>query len=160
MCVTGQVASKYIGSDAFQETDITGVTLPITKHNYLVTRAAEIAPTLRQAFYVARSGRPGPVLVDITKDAQQASTDFVWDDGPVRLPGYRPEHRPREEDMARAIDLINAAERPVIFAGHGIIAAEASPLLRELVREVRHPGGVDAPRAGRLSGHVTRCASG
>src|SRR5579863_6731822 len=106
VCVTGQVSSKYIGSDAFQETDITGVTLPITKHNYLVTRAEDIAPTLRQAFYVARSGRPGPVLVDITKDAQQASADFVWDGGPVRLPGYRPEHRPREEDVARAVDLI------------------------------------------------------
>ena len=93
VCITGQVASKLIGSDAFQETDITGVTLPITKHNYLVTRVEDIAPTLRQAFYVARSGRPGPVLVDITKDAQQASTDFVWDDGPVRLPGYRPDHQ-------------------------------------------------------------------
>jgi acetolactate synthase-1/2/3 large subunit len=133
VCITGQVASKYIGSDAFQETDITGVTLPITKHNYLVTRAADIAPTLRQAFYVARSGRPGPVLVDITKDAQQASAEMVWDDGPVRLPGYRPEHRPREEDIARAIDLINASERAVIFAGHGIIAAGASALLMELV---------------------------
>src|SRR5271165_6157808 len=78
VCITGQVASKYIGSDAFQETDITGVTLPITKHNYLVTRVNDIAPMLRQAFYVARSGRPGPVLVDITKDAQQATTEFVW----------------------------------------------------------------------------------
>src|ERR1700678_3627967 len=87
VCITGQVSSKVIGSDAFQETDITGVTLPITKHNYLVTRAQDIAPMLRQAFYVARSGRPGPVLVDITKDAQQASTDFVWDDRPVRVPG-------------------------------------------------------------------------
>ena len=72
VCITGQVGSKLIGSDAFQETDITGITLPITKHNYLVTRADELAPTLREAFYVARSGRPGPVLVDITKDAQQA----------------------------------------------------------------------------------------
>jgi acetolactate synthase-1/2/3 large subunit len=139
VCVTGQVASRFIGSDAFQETDITGVTLPITKHNYLVTRAADIAPMLRQAFYVARSGRPGPVLVDITKDAQQASTDFVWDDGPVRLPGYRPEHRPREEDLKRAIELIDAAERPVIFAGHGVIAAGASALLRELVDKTGIP---------------------
>jgi acetolactate synthase-1/2/3 large subunit len=139
VCVTGQVASRFIGSDAFQETDITGVTLPITKHNYLVTRAADIAPMLRQAFYVARSGRPGPVLVDITKDAQQATTDFVWDDSPVRLPGYRPEHRPREEDLKRAIDLIDAAERPVIFAGHGIIAAGASALLKELVEKTGIP---------------------
>src|SRR4030081_1956560 len=88
VCVTGQVSSKLIGSDAFQETDITGGTLPITKHNYLVTRVEDIVPAMRQAFYVARSGRPGPVLVDITKDAQQASTNFEWDEGPVRLPGY------------------------------------------------------------------------
>src|SRR5262249_12030558 len=80
VCITGQVASRSLGSDAFQETDITGVTLPITKHNYLVTRAAEIAGTLREAFYIARSGRPGPVLVDITKDAQQASVEPVWTD--------------------------------------------------------------------------------
>ncbi len=139
VCVTGQVASRFIGSDAFQETDITGVTLPITKHNYLVTRAADIAPMLRQAFYVARSGRPGPVLVDITKDAQQAATDFVWDDAPVRLPGYRPEHRPRDEDLKRAIELIDAAERPVIFAGHGVIAAGASALLKELVDKTGIP---------------------
>jgi len=139
VCVTGQVASKYIGSDAFQETDITGVTLPITKHNYLVTRAEDIAPMLRQAFYVARSGRPGPVLVDITKDAQQASTDFVWDDSPVRLPGYRPEHRASEADLKRAVALIDAAERPVLFSGHGIIAAGASELLRELVEKAGIP---------------------
>src|SRR3954447_5603401 len=85
VCITGQVSSSLLGSDAFQETDITGVTLPITKHNYLVTRAEDVAPTLREAFYVARSGRPGPVLVDITKDAQQASTEFVLDDEEVRL---------------------------------------------------------------------------
>jgi acetolactate synthase I/II/III large subunit len=139
VCVTGQVASKYIGSDAFQETDITGVTLPITKHNYLVTRAEDIAPMLRQAFYVARSGRPGPVLVDITKDAQQASTDFIWDDSPVRLPGYRPEHHASDADLKRAVALIDAAERPVLFAGHGIIAAGASALLRELVEKTGIP---------------------
>src|SRR6476646_6085691 len=79
VCITGQVGSKLIGSDAFQEVDITGITLPITKHNYLVTRAEDIAPALREAFYVARSGRPGPVLVDITKDAQQARVEFQWD---------------------------------------------------------------------------------
>src|SRR5690349_8403534 len=83
VCITGQVASRVIGSDAFQETDITGVTLPITKHNYLVTRAADIAKTIREAFYIARSGRPGPVLVDITKDAQQQSCEAVFSDEPV-----------------------------------------------------------------------------
>src|SRR5687767_14963836 len=85
VCITGQVSSTLLGSDAFQETDITGVTLPITKHNYLVTRAEDIAPTLREAFFVARSGRPGPVLVDITKDAQQASVELVWPEEPPKL---------------------------------------------------------------------------
>src|SRR5688572_20713144 len=78
VCITGQVPSSLLGSDAFQETDITGVTLPITKHNYLVTRVDELAQVLREAFFIARPGRPGPVLVDITKDAQQASTEVVW----------------------------------------------------------------------------------
>jgi acetolactate synthase-1/2/3 large subunit len=139
VCVTGQVASQYIGSDAFQETDITGVTLPITKHNYLVTQVEEIAPMLRQAFYVARSGRPGPVLVDITKDAQQASAPFVWDGSPVRLPGYRPEHRPSEEDVRRAAELIDAAERPIVFCGHGIIASGATTLLEEFIEKTGIP---------------------
>src|ERR687897_2933123 len=79
VCITGQVGSKLIGTDAFQETDITGVTLPITKHNYLVTRAEDIAPTFREAFEIAASGRPGPVHIDITKDAQQSSCEFDWD---------------------------------------------------------------------------------
>ena len=77
VCITGQVGSKLIGSDAFQETDVTGVTLPVTKHNYLVSEASDVAATIHEAFYVARSGRPGPVLVDITKDAQQSSAEFV-----------------------------------------------------------------------------------
>ena len=98
VCITGQVSSKLIGSDAFQETDITGVTLPITKHNYLVTRVEDIAPTLRQAFYVARSGRPGPVLVDITKDAQQAATRLRLGRparAPARLPARSQRRAPR-----------------------------------------------------------------
>ena len=103
VCITGQVGSKLIGSDAFQETDITGVTLPITKHNYLVTRADDVAPTIREAFHVAASGRPGPVLIDITKDAQQSSAEFDWDAAApqdARLsagpsPGARPTTRAR-----------------------------------------------------------------
>jgi acetolactate synthase-1/2/3 large subunit len=139
VCITGQVSSKLIGSDAFQETDITGVTLPITKHNYLVTRVEDIMPTLRQAFYVARSGRPGPVLVDITKDAQQAKMEFAWDESPVRLPGYRPELRARPDDLRRAVELIDRAERPIIFCGHGVVAAGADALLRELVEKTGVP---------------------
>src|SRR3974390_3164836 len=91
VCITGQVGSKLIGSDAFQETDITGITLPVPKHNYLVTHASEVAQTLREAFYVASSGRPGPVLVDITKDAQQSTCEFDWDKAKPQLPGYRPD---------------------------------------------------------------------
>ena len=133
VCVTGQIGSKHIGSDAFQETDITGVTLPITKHNYLITRAQDIAKTIKEAFYVARSGRPGPVLVDITKDAQQASVEPVWSDEPVRMRGYRPEHSAKQADLERAAELINGAQRPVILAGHGIVRAEATALLRSFV---------------------------
>ena len=122
VCITGQVGSKLIGSDAFQETDITGVTLPITKHNYLVTHASELARTLREAFYVAASGRPGPVLVDITKDAQQSSCEFDWEAAKPQLPGYRPDLSPTSEDYSKALKLIQEAKRPVILAGHGILA--------------------------------------
>jgi acetolactate synthase-1/2/3 large subunit len=129
VCITGQVAGPLLGSDAFQETDITGVTLPITKHNYLVTRASEIGPTLREAFEVARSGRPGPVLVDITKDAQQESAPFAWE-------AWRPRGRrvptramdPREA-MERAVAMIDAAERPLILAGQGVVASAATDAL-------------------------------
>ncbi len=139
VCVTGQVGSKLIGSDAFQETDITGVTLPITKHNYLVTHVDDIARTIREAFYIARSGRPGPVLVDITKDAQQATTVPVWSDAPVQMRGYRPDHRARGDELARAAELIDRAKRPVILAGHGIVKAEATAVLRDLVDKTSMP---------------------
>ena len=139
VCVTGQVSSRLIGSDAFQETDITGVTLPITKHNYLVTKVDDIARTIREAFYLARSGRPGPVLVDITKDAQQASTVPHWSDAPVRMRGYRPDHRAGLDDLARAVELIDRAKRPVILAGHGIVKAEAGEQLREFVAKTGIP---------------------
>src|SRR3979490_249718 len=115
VCITGQVGSKLIGSDAFQETDITGVTLPITKHNYLVTHASEVARTVREAFYVARSGRPGPVLIDITKDAQQSTCEF--DGKPVKpqLPGYRPDLSPTPEEYKPAPGLIYAAKRATML---------------------------------------------
>src|SRR5512140_317493 len=109
VCITGQVTSKLIGYDAFQETDVTGITLPITKHNYLVTRVQDIMPVIREAFYIARSGRPGPVLVDICKDAQQASIEWEYDESPIKLPGYRPNLSPVSAKIERAADLINAA---------------------------------------------------
>ena len=135
VCITGQVGSKLIGSDAFQETDITGVTLPITKHNYLVTRAEDVAPTIREAFHVAASGRPGPVLIDITKDAQQSSCEFDWDAAAPKLRGYRPDHRPAPADFQQALALISEAKRPVILAGRGIIQSGATEQVRRVRRE-------------------------
>ncbi len=139
VCITGQVPEQVIGTDAFQETDVTGVTLPITKHNYLVTEVDKLATTLHEAFYVARSGRPGPVLVDVAKDAQVAEADFEWDDAPVRLPGYRPDLRAAPETFQRAAELINSAKRPLILAGQGVIASGAMAALREFVKRTNIP---------------------
>jgi len=126
VCITGQVSSKVLGTDAFQEIDITGITLPITKHNFLVTRAEDIAPTIRLAFQIAATGRPGPVLVDITKDAQQATAPF--DFAAAAPPPHRPHPmlRAESDSIQEAIALIAAAKKPLIFAGHGIICAEAT----------------------------------
>jgi acetolactate synthase-1/2/3 large subunit len=139
VCITGQVGSKLIGSDAFQEIDITGITLPITKHNYLVTRADEVAGVVREAFMIARSGRPGPVLIDITKDAQQSSCEFDWE--ATRTPEHppRPDRRAPSEDYQRALDLINSAQRPVILAGHGILLSGALAQVRELAEKAGVP---------------------
>src|SRR5277367_543943 len=125
VCITGQVGSKLIGSDAFQETDITGVTLPITKHNFLVTRVEDIAPAIREAFYVAKSGRPGPVLIDITKDAQQSTCDFDWEAAAPHMRGYRPDLSPAKEAYEKALHLIREAKRPIILGGHGILISGA-----------------------------------
>ncbi len=125
VCITGQVGSRLIGSDAFQECDITGITLPITKHNYLVTSADDMAPAIREAFAVARSGRPGPVLVDITKDAQQGSALFDWDAAEPHLSQAYAAALPGDGAADEAIALINAAERPLILAGHGITLSGA-----------------------------------
>ena len=138
VCITGQVPSTVLGSDAFQETDITGITLPITKHNYLVTRAEDVAPTLREAFFIARSGRPGPVLVDITKDAQQgvARLDARL---PTRAARSRPIPTPTSDAIARAALLIDAAERPLILAGQGVLASGSTALLREFAEKTGVP---------------------
>ena len=139
LCITGQVGSRLIGSDAFQETDVTGVTLPITKHNYLVSNVDEIASTIHEAMYVARSGRPGPVLVDITKDAQQSSTELEWDPSDVKLPGYAPDLRATQAEYQRAADLINRAKRPVIFAGHGVMLSGAMRQVLDLAERTNIP---------------------
>ena len=139
VCITGQVSSGAIGSDAFQETDITGVTLPITKHNYLVTQPDEIASAIREAFAIARSGRPGPVLVDISKDAQQATIQPEWNLPPIRVPRNGKNGQVRIDELNRAVDLINASERPVILAGQGILQAACAPLLLELAEKTGIP---------------------
>jgi acetolactate synthase-1/2/3 large subunit len=142
VCITGQVGSKLIGSDAFQETDITGVTLPITKHNYLVTHASEVAQTISEAFYVARSGRPGPVLVDITKDAQQSTCEFDGKPVAPQLPGYRPDLSPTSEEYKQALELIHNSKRPVILAGHGIILSGAMEEVRTFAEKANIPVGL------------------
>jgi len=139
VCITGQVGSKLIGSDAFQETDITGITLPITKHNYLVTSPEDVAPAVREAFAVARGGRPGPVLVDITKDAQQGSCEVDWDAAEPHLTEAYDDALPGDGDVLDAIALINAAERPLILAGHGVMLSNAERQIVALAERAQIP---------------------
>jgi acetolactate synthase I/II/III large subunit len=131
VAITGQVSTTLIGTDGFQEADISGITLPITKHNFLVTKAGDIARTVAEAFHVASTGRPGPVLVDVAKDALQAETEFRWP--PVfDLPGYHPVTRPHSRQVREAARLIAAASRPVLYVGGGVIKSGASQELLEL----------------------------
>jgi acetolactate synthase-1/2/3 large subunit len=139
VCITGQVGSKLIGSDAFQETDITGITLPITKHNYLVASVDEVAHAVREAFAVARSGRPGPVLVDITKDAQQASCEVDWNAAEPHLSEAVDEALPGDGTAAEALELIAAAERPLILAGHGVMLSGAERHVLQLAERAQIP---------------------
>jgi acetolactate synthase I/II/III large subunit len=134
VCITGQVSSKLLGSDAFQEIDITGITMPITKHNTVVTHAGDIARTLREAFVIANSGRPGPVLVDVTKDAQQASCDFNWEAAAPQLPPKRQRVNYEKADFDRAVEMLNSAKRPLILAGHGIMVSGAMRAFEQFVR--------------------------
>ncbi len=140
--ITGQVVSKLIGYDAFQETDVTGITLPITKHNYLVTDVHDLNRVIREAFYIARSGRPGPVLVDIAKDAQQVSIDWEYDDSPIKLPGYRPDPHPMSKSVEQALEMIKSAKRPLILAGHGVMMSGAMDQLRQFAEKTRTPVAV------------------
>jgi acetolactate synthase-1/2/3 large subunit len=139
LCITGQVSSKVLGSDAFQEVDITGITLPVTKHNYLVTRAEEIAPVIREALLVARSGRPGPVLVDITKDAQQAAAEFDFAAAAPRPHRPHPMLRAESEEVLKAAELIRAAKKPMILAGHGVIRSNAREQVIALAERLQIP---------------------
>lgn len=131
VAITGQVASSAIGTDAFQEADIRGITMPITKHNFLVTNPADIPRTIAEAFYLASTGRPGPVLVDVSKDALQARTTFAWPTE-LNLPGYRPVSRPHAKQVREAARLILESRRPVLYVGGGTIRANAAQELRVL----------------------------
>lgn len=136
--ITGQVAAHLIGGDAFQETDVTGITLPITKHNYLVTRADEIAEVVCEAFYIARSGRPGPVLIDICKNAQIEQCEFVYPQD-VKLPGYQPVSHAPKEGLESAAGLIEKAQRPVILCGHGVLMSGAEEELMQFAVRTQTP---------------------
>ncbi len=142
VCITGQVASKVLGTDAFQEIDITGITLPVTKHNFLVSRAEEIAPAIRAAFQIAQSGRPGPVLVDITKDAQQATAIFDFAAARPRPYTPHPMLHCTDQRLHQAAEMIRKAERPVILAGHGILQSRAGEQIRSLAERMQIPVGM------------------
>ena len=136
--LTGQVPTNLIGNDAFQEVDIVGITRPCTKHNFLVKDITKLAQTLREAFYLARSGRPGPVLVDLPKDVMQASTEFVWP-GEVSMRSYNPTYKPNLNQLRRSAEEISRAKRPMLLAGGGVILSNGSQALRELAKTLHLP---------------------
>jgi acetolactate synthase-1/2/3 large subunit len=142
VCITGNVPSRILGTDAFQEVDITGITLPVTKHNFLISRTEDLAPAIRLAFQIAVSGRPGPVLVDITKDAQQGTA--IFDFAAAKPKPYRPHPMLRVEDsgLAQAAELIRNAKRPVILAGHGVSESGAMEQVRTLAERAQIPVGL------------------
>jgi acetolactate synthase-1/2/3 large subunit len=138
LCITGQVFSTSMGTDAFQEVDIVGITMPITKHSFLVTKPEDVPATLAAAYHIATTGRPGPVLVDVTKDAQQKSAPFIWPPK-VDLPGYRPVVKAHGKQVVAAAQMLVEAERPVFYVGGGVIRAGASAELLELATRVGAP---------------------
>ena len=138
IAITGQVARPFIGKDAFQEIDITGITLPITKHNYLVLHAKDLAEVVKEAFYIAQTGRPGPVLIDIPRDVFQEEADFIYPDK-VNLPGYKPRMFGHPSQIKRAAEVINNSERPIIIAGRGVIISGAFTELKDLAERAQIP---------------------
>jgi acetolactate synthase-1/2/3 large subunit len=139
VCITGNVSSKVLGTDAFQEVDITGITLPVTKHNFLINKTEDIAAAIRYAFQIAKSARPGPVLVDITKDAQQGTAIFDFEAAKPRPVRLHPMRNVEESGLAQAAELIRNAQRPVILAGHGIIESGAMEQVRTLAERAQIP---------------------
>jgi len=138
VCITGAVIRALIGRDGFQEADITGITIPITKHNYLVMDVHEIPQVMREAFHIATTGRPGPVLIDIPRDVQQERAEFQWPER-LELQGYRPRLYPDPEEVTRAAQLIRESERPLILAGHGVRISQAFQELRALAEKANIP---------------------
>ena len=138
LAITGQVFSSFIGSDAFQEADIVGITMPVTKHSYIVSRAEDIPRVIAEAYHIAATGRPGPVLVDITKDAQQSLMDFTWPPE-VDLPGYKPVVNANHKQVKEAMALLAASSKPVAYVGGGVVKSHASQELAELVRSLSIP---------------------
>ena len=138
VAITGQVGSPLLGTDAFQEADIRGITMPITKHNVMVTKAEDIPRAIASAFHIASTGRPGPVLVDIPKDVQNAEIEFNWPPK-VDLPGYKPNTKPHNRQIAQAAKLISKAERPVLYIGGGVVKANAHKQLAEFVEATGVP---------------------
>ena len=138
VALTGQVPTPVVGNDAFQEADITGITIPVTKHNFLVKRPEDIVETLREAFHIASTGRPGPVLVDLPKDVLNADVEYRWPEK-INLPGYRPTTKGNNRQVSEAVKLILAAERPVLYVGGGVVKADAAPELLELATIGRLP---------------------
>ncbi|MFA6130241.1 MAG: biosynthetic-type acetolactate synthase large subunit [Candidatus Omnitrophota bacterium] len=138
VAITGQVGTHLIGNDAFQEADVTGITRPITKHNFLVKDVKDLSRTIAEAFYIASSGRPGPVLVDIPVDVQRAETEFIWP-GKIKIRSYQPTYSGHPGQIKKAAKLISAAKKPIIYAGGGIISSGAHILLRELAEKIQAP---------------------
>src|SRR5690242_13745992 len=138
LAITGQVFSTLMGTDAFQEADIVGITMPITKHSFLVTDPAQVPATLAAAYHIATTGRPGPVLVDVTKDAQQKAAPFIWPPK-VELPGYRPVTKAHGKQIIAAAELFVAAKRPVLYVGGGVIRSGAEAELKKLAEKTGAP---------------------
>ncbi|MBI5560225.1 MAG: biosynthetic-type acetolactate synthase large subunit [Deltaproteobacteria bacterium] len=166
---TGQVPTALIGNDAFQEADIVGITRPCTKHNYLVKDVRDLAGIIKEAFYIATTGRPGPVLVDLPKDVLAAQTEFVWPDG-IHLPGYQPTYKGHPGQVRKALELILSSKRPVIYAGGGVIGSNASEELSAFAKRLSIPvtttlmglggfSGTDALFMGMLGMHGTYAAN-
>jgi len=156
VAITGQVPRPVIGNDAFQEADVTGITMPITKYNTLVMRAMDIPKAVRMAFYLAKTGRPGPVLVDIPRDVSQELCEPDFDEDPV-LPGYRPVVDGNPGQIAEAADALSAAERPIVYAGGGIISSGATPELTALVERTGIPVVLTLMGKGAMDETHPRC---